>query len=98
MGDFETEKPKSSGEIELARQLQKTFISVFKTADTWSALTAESDPAIKALLNLSEQQNCCDSVDLKTSPLSAFPDIKERVKTKLALSMAENISKLEKIM
>lgn len=83
----------TDSEVILCYQLQKAWRTVGPCWQELQTLLTDTS-TLGTVMNLCEQLQCVADVDLKQTPLAAFPDVQDRLIHKLSTSLEETVCKL----
>ncbi|XP_076865250.1 AFG2-interacting ribosome maturation factor isoform X2 [Brachyhypopomus gauderio] len=67
----------------LHQELRKCFRSLEANQTVWRSVLVDCTPLMSSLGNLAEQLRALKNVEVSTTPLAQFPDLKERLQHKL---------------
>uniref|UniRef100_UPI003AAE6FB8 AFG2-interacting ribosome maturation factor n=1 Tax=Centroberyx gerrardi TaxID=166262 RepID=UPI003AAE6FB8 len=84
--------------LSLQQALRKSFQSLENNQKLWQSVLAECSPLIVSLGNLAEQLRALSNVQISNTPLSAFPDLQERLHFKLIQATDTVLGKLNEKM
>ncbi|CAH1780017.1 unnamed protein product [Owenia fusiformis] len=81
-------------ESAILRQLQKSFKIVKHQYEKYNKDIEETRQYVESIVNLSEQLIAIKDVEMDSTPLEKFPDVKDKLSGKLMMSIEHLIEKL----
>ncbi|XP_013863177.1 AFG2-interacting ribosome maturation factor [Austrofundulus limnaeus] len=74
----------SSSAVSCLREaLRRSFVTLENQRSVWSGVLADCSPLMDSLGNLAEQMSALSRVQLSDTPLRIFPDLQDRLRSKL---------------